>query len=196
MRWESGSTGRTGRTGRVSRRWARGGLVWQLVLPVLPVLPALPVLPLAASAQEFVPPREQEGGNASGLRAGILGFGSRVGVDFAAGNQIILSPTLEVADLWTPRIRLRPSVEIGLGDTATTYVMNLELLFRLATDQESFLPYLGFGGAVTRVEHTLRSPTSDFDDHGGGAYVHGGVLWNFGRYAFERGTEVLGSSSR
>jgi hypothetical protein len=52
-------------------------------------------------------------------------------------------------------------------------------------------PYVGFGGALTRVEHDLREPTVEFEDDGGAAYVHGGVLWNLGRYDFDHGTEFL-----
>lgn len=111
-------------------------------------LALLPLLPLSAGAQEFVPPQEQEGGQTSGFRLGVFGFGSRAGVDFAGRNQVIVSPALEVADLWTSRVRLRPSVEIGLGDTAATYVMNLELMYRFTADTEVAVPYIGFGGAV------------------------------------------------
>ncbi len=113
---------------------------------MLLLLPLLPLLPL--SAQEFVPPKEQTGAATTRLRLGVFGFGSRVGVDFAGRNQVIVSPTLDVADLWTSRVRLRPSAEIGLGDTAATYVMNLELMYRFTADQEIAVPYIGFGGAV------------------------------------------------
>ena len=52
-------------------------------------------------------------------------------------------------------------------------------------------PYLGFGGAMTVVRNVLHSPRSDFDDHGGGAYARGGVLWDLGSFDVDRGTEVL-----
>lgn len=119
---------------------------------ILLLLPLLPLLPPPARAQEFVPPREQEGGGTSSLRVGIFGFASRIGVDFAGRNQVIVSPTLEVADVFTGRVRLRPSAEIGLGDTVTTYVMNLELMYRFTADQEIAVPYIGFGGAVMSQE--------------------------------------------
>ncbi len=57
--------------------------------------------------------------------------------------------------------------------------------------QSSLQPYLGFGGALTNIDNRLHAPRSEFDDDGGAAYVHGGVLWNLGSYAFDRGTEVL-----
>ncbi len=86
------------------------------------------------------------------LRMGIFGFGSRIGVDFAGRNQVVLSTTLDVADVFTDRVRLRPSAEIGLGDTAATYVMNLELLYRFTADREVAVPYVAFGGAVFSQE--------------------------------------------
>jgi hypothetical protein len=52
-------------------------------------------------------------------------------------------------------------------------------------------PYVGFGGTLAQVEHTLHAPRDDFEDHGAAAYVRGGVLWYLGRYSFDRGTEML-----
>lgn len=124
---------------------------------LLPLLSLLQLLPLPAGAQEFVPPAEQATGGTGTLRIGIFGFGSRIGVDFAGRNQFIVSPTLDVADVWTSRVRLRPSAEIGLGDT-TTYVMNLELMYRFTADQEIAVPYIGFGGAVMSQERCDAAP--------------------------------------
>ncbi|MBI2072843.1 MAG: hypothetical protein HYW52_01505 [Gemmatimonadetes bacterium] len=118
----------------------------------LRLLPFLLCLPLPGRAQEFVPPQEQAAGGTGSLRIGIFGFASRVGVDFAGTNQVIVSPTLDVADLFTNRLRLRPSAEIGLGDTVATYVINLELMYRFTADQEIAVPYIGFGGAVMSQE--------------------------------------------
>jgi len=52
-------------------------------------------------------------------------------------------------------------------------------------------PYLGLGGAFTRVEHDLHAPRLEFEEEGGAAYAHGGVLWLLGPLPFERRTEVL-----
>lgn len=52
-------------------------------------------------------------------------------------------------------------------------------------------PYLAFGGVFTRVENNQHQPFTEFEDDGGAAYVHGGVLWNLGRYDFDHGTEFL-----
>jgi hypothetical protein len=52
-------------------------------------------------------------------------------------------------------------------------------------------PYFAFGGALTRLEHTLHGPRSEFRDEGAAAYVRTGILWGVGRYQVDRGTEVL-----
>jgi hypothetical protein len=110
-------------------------------------------LPRMARAQQFVPPKEQSpGAGATGIRLGLFGFGSRFGADFTGKKQAILSPTLDVADVFTNQVRLRPSAEIGLGDSVTTYVVNLELMFRFTADSEPVVPYVGFGGAVFSQE--------------------------------------------
>jgi hypothetical protein len=92
------------------------------------------------------------------LRFGIFGFASRVGVDFYGRNQLLLSPALDVADIFSDRVRLRPSAEIGLGDSATTYVTNLELLFRFTPDREVAVPYVGFGAGVYSQQRCGAAP--------------------------------------
>jgi len=109
-------------------------------------------------AQEFVPPQDQPAGGQGGLRFGLLGFGSRIGADFQGRNQVIVSPTLELADLFSPQVRLRPSAEIGLGDTVTTYVINAELMYRFTADREIAVPYVGFGGALYSQQRCDRAP--------------------------------------
>lgn len=52
-------------------------------------------------------------------------------------------------------------------------------------------PYVGLGGAFTRVEHDLHDPRFEFEEEGGAAYLHGGVLWPLGPLYFQRETEVL-----
>ncbi|HXV85783.1 MAG TPA: hypothetical protein VD793_03740 [Gemmatimonadales bacterium] len=100
----------------------------------------------AVRAQEFVPPEQAQAQEA--MRFGLFGFGARVGWDFAGGNQAIVSVALDAGDVWTQRLRFRPSFEIGLGDTATTYVGNVELLYRFTPDTEVAVPYAGVGGAI------------------------------------------------
>lgn len=96
-------------------------------------------------AQEFVPPDEDAASPL--MRFGLFGFGSRVGADFASGGQAFVSVTLDAGQLFTPRLRFRPSAEIGVGAT-TRYVGNVELLYRFTPDTALAVPYAGAGGAI------------------------------------------------
>ena len=118
-----------------------------------PLLLLLPLIPLSARAQEFQPPREQAGGGAGpGVHLGLYGFGTRFGVDPSGRRQALFGTTLDAGDLFTDRVRLRPSAEIGLGDSVTTYVVNLELMFRFTADSELAVPYVAFGPALYSQE--------------------------------------------
>lgn len=96
-------------------------------------------------AQEFVPPDEDT--TSGPFRFSLLGFASRAGIDFTNGVHPVVSLALDAGDVYTSRLRLRPSFEIGLADT-TTHVASLELLFRFTGDREIAVPYLGGGLAV------------------------------------------------
>lgn len=96
-----------------------------------------------AGAQDFAPPEEDAGPTA--IKFGVFGFGARLGVDFRGTNQLIVSSTLDVADLYSERVRLRPSLEIGVGGGIDTYVFNTEAIYRFADDAERAIPYVGFG---------------------------------------------------
>jgi len=123
------------------------------------LLSLLPLLSLPARAQEFIPPKDQTvDTSASPVRLGLFGFSTRLGVDFAGKNQAVLSPTLDVGDVFSDRVRIRPSAEVGLGDSVTTYVVNLELMYRFMPDKEVAVPYLGFGGAVYSQERCGAAP--------------------------------------
>ena len=104
------------------------------------VLLASPLL-----AQDFRPPEDQE---PSRIKVGLTGFGARGGVDFKGANQFISSVTLDVADLYSDRIRVRPSGEIGVGGGVDTYVANLDVMYRFAHDSERAVPYIGAGMSV------------------------------------------------
>ncbi len=150
---EQGENGVNGGDGKAGGHRAQRQIRWMWVLAFLPLLPP------AARAQEFIPPKDATIDTTAGaLRLGVFGFGTRLGVDFTGRNQAILSPTLDMGDLFTDRVRIRPSVEVGVGDTATTYVMNLELMYRFTPDKEVAVPYLGFGGAVYSQERCGAAP--------------------------------------
>jgi hypothetical protein len=101
------------------------------------------VLGSGLCAQAFHPPPVQRSGG--GTRVGLFGFGMRAGMDFDNGGQAILGVTLDLGDLAVPRLRMRPSAEIGVGNGANTYVGSFELLFRFAGDEKSVAPYVGGG---------------------------------------------------
>ncbi|HEY3222148.1 MAG TPA: hypothetical protein VGJ80_15555 [Gemmatimonadales bacterium] len=96
----------------------------------------------SATAQQFSPPKNARHG---GTRIGLFGFGVRGGVDFRRSGQLVLGSTLDIGDLFSNRIRLRPSAEIGVFNGPNTYVGNFEALWRFTNDEEVATPYIGLG---------------------------------------------------
>lgn len=109
-----------------------------------------------AWAQEFVPPKSSPG--RTGTRIGLYGFGVRGGLDLRGEGQFILGTTLDLGDLFTNRIRLRPSVEIGVFNGPNTYVGNFEALWRFTPDDETAVPYIGLGVGVAGHEDCGANP--------------------------------------
>ena len=97
-------------------------------------------------AQDFRPPDEDK--EPSSVKIGLTGFGARAGVDFKGTNQLISSITLDVADLYSDRIRVRPSGEIGIGGGLNTYLASLDVMYRFLPDAERAVPYVGVGLGV------------------------------------------------
>lgn len=95
-----------------------------------------------AAAQQFSPPKSE--GEATGTRIGLYGFGVRTGIDFM-GEQLVLGTTLDLGDLFSSRVRIRPSGEISVFNGANTYVASLESLWRFTDDEEVATPYVGLG---------------------------------------------------
>jgi hypothetical protein len=98
-----------------------------------------------AAAQEFVPPKNA---THTGTRIGLLGFGVRGGVDLRGSGQMILGTTLDLGDLFTNRLRLRPSAEIGVFNGPNSYVGSFDMLWRFTEDEEVATPYIGAGFSV------------------------------------------------
>ena len=96
-------------------------------------------------AQQFQPPKN---GKHGGTRIGLFGFGVRGGVDFRRSGQLVLGSTLDFGDLFSNRLRLRPSVEVGVFNGPNTYVGNFEALWRFTDDEEVATPYIGAGVGV------------------------------------------------
>jgi hypothetical protein len=98
-------------------------------------------------AQAFPPPPVQRS-RGHGTRIGLFGFGMRAGADFNGSGQLVVGATLDLGDLVTPRLRVRPSGEIGAWDGPNTYAGSAELLYRFTADNASVTPYAGGGIAI------------------------------------------------
>ena len=107
-----------------------------------------------ARAQEFVPPdrtgrpaqsNTQTSSAGSGLRIGIFGFTSRVGMQVNRGTQGVVGSTVDVAELGAPTVRLRPGVEMGFGNPDHSVGINAEVVYRFQPDQAPAIPYVGLG---------------------------------------------------
>jgi hypothetical protein len=94
-------------------------------------------------AQQFSPPKGE--GRATGTRIGLYGFGVRTGVDLKGNGQMVLGTTLDMGDLFSRRVRIRPSAEIGVFNGANSYIGSLETLWRFTDDEEVATPYVGLG---------------------------------------------------
>jgi hypothetical protein len=95
-----------------------------------------------ATAQDFVPPKNSRHG---GTRIGVFGFGVRGGLDLKSDGQFILGTTLDMGDLFTSRVRLRPGFDLGVFNGPNTYAGSFDALWRFTEDEEVATPYLGLG---------------------------------------------------
>jgi len=134
----------------------------------------------AARAQDFRPPdpnaprRPADGAPAAtpaaatqaspesdAFRVGILGFSTRGGAQVTQEGQAVLGTTIDIAQLGSPRVRLRPSAEVGFGSPEKSLGANLEVVFRFQPETAPAIPYVGAGvgylddGSVERVWPTF-----------------------------------------
>lgn len=117
----------------------------RIVLKVLLLFSLFAAAAVDARAQQFQPPRN---GKHGGTRIGLFGFGVRGGVDFRRSGQLVLGSTLDLGDLFSNRLRLRPSAEVGVFNGPNTYVGSFEVLWRFTDDEEVATPYIGGGIGV------------------------------------------------
>ena len=94
------------------------------------------------TAQQFSPPKS---GAPGGTRIGVFGFGVRAGIDLKGDGQLVLGTTLDMGNLFSNRVRLRPSAEIGIFNGENSYVASMEALWRFTDDEEVATPYIGTG---------------------------------------------------
>ena len=107
---------------------------------------ALLAVTTTARAQEFQPPGQRGGAGASGaLRFDIIGFSTRGGGQVNRDEQAVLGSTVDIAELWNPQVRLRPSFEVGFGQSLTSIHAALEVIYRFQPDNAPAIPYVGVG---------------------------------------------------
>ena len=99
------------------------------------ILLALPLALVAppAAAQEFHPP--SGGSTAESSVAGpsmdLYGFSVRGGLDVTHRVQWVIGTSFDIMELWSPRVRLRPSVEIASdAGSSVTFHWAGELIYR------------------------------------------------------------------
>ncbi|HEV8265335.1 MAG TPA: hypothetical protein VGQ06_10310 [Gemmatimonadales bacterium] len=108
-----------------------------------------------ATGQQFSPPRAGGGG---GTRLGLFGFGVRTGLDLKGEGQLVLGTTLDMGDLFSSRVRLRPSAEISVFNGPNTYVASLESLWRFTKEEEVATPYAGLGLSLAGRDNCGANP--------------------------------------
>jgi hypothetical protein len=105
----------------------------------------------AAVAQEFVPPDERGAprqgtpGMRPGVVLGVIGFSTRFGAQANSDEQGVVGSTIDIAQLGSPLVRLRPSFELGFGRSRTSLHLALEAIFRFQPDEADAIPYVGAG---------------------------------------------------
>lgn len=98
-----------------------------------------------ARAQEFQPPSSSGGGGPGRLRLDLVAFSQRTGVDVTGDVQWVLGSTIDIAELWSPRVRLRPSFELGSDGENVSYHVAGEVIYRFQPDDAPAIPYVGAG---------------------------------------------------
>ena len=113
---------------------------------------------VTARAQEFQPPSAGPR-SAGGLRLDLLGFSSRVGADVSGGGGLVLGSAADVAELWSPQVRLRPSFEFSGSGNSTSLHLAAEVIYRFQPDRAPAIPYAGLGlGYFSRDSSSASSP--------------------------------------
>jgi len=110
-------------------------------------------LPRAAAAQEFQPPASGTGPapTVSEIEVGLFGFSARGGIDVTSPASFVLGTTVDIAELFSPRVRLRPSLEVSSDGGLTRLHWAGEVIYRFEPDAAPAIPYLGLGlGHMTR----------------------------------------------
>jgi hypothetical protein len=97
------------------------------------------------AAQDFVPPAAAGGAASNGLLVDLIGFSTRVGADVTHGGALVLGAAFDVAELWSPQVRLRPSFEFSAAGAARSLHVATEVIYRFQPDRAAAIPYAGIG---------------------------------------------------
>ena len=131
-------------------------LRWLLVLLVVGIVPSGKL-----TAQDFAPPETGQATEGSKIQIGLYGFSTRLGWDFGSDGDGVVSFALDLGNLGSSQVRLRPSAEIGFAGGVDTYVVSAEVLYRFTPDTEKAVPYVGIGLGIAgrdNCEFTLGCP--------------------------------------
>ena len=110
------------------------------------LLAAFTLAAAVARAQEFQPPSSgRPSTGPGGLRVDLIGFSTRAGIDVSGGTALVLGSAIDVAELWSPNVRLRPSVEFSGSGTTTALHVAIEVVYRFQPDRAPAIPYIGLG---------------------------------------------------
>jgi hypothetical protein len=118
--------------------------VIRLMLVAVPLACAAPQV----LAQEFQPPSSagaisSPGG--AGFNMDLYSFSVRAGVDVTRPAQWVVGTTLDIAEMWSPRVRLRPSLEVSSTGTTVQLHWAGEVTYRFQPDDAPAIPYVGIG---------------------------------------------------
>ena len=111
-------------------------------------------LPAALPAQRTFATPDSVGKSAiGGVRLGLFGFSAKGGLDFKSGGKVIAGFGLDLGDLFTDRVRIRPSLEIGIDADTTNYIGSAEIMYRFTPDSVIAVPYVLFGVGLYGQQH-------------------------------------------
>ena len=79
-----------------------------------------------------------------------IGFSTRVGADVTRGGSLVLGSAFDVAELWSPQVRLRPSFEFSVAGSARSLHIAAEVIYRFQPDRAPAIPYAGIGARLLR----------------------------------------------
>ncbi|HXY19997.1 MAG TPA: hypothetical protein VEH83_08390 [Gemmatimonadales bacterium] len=100
-----------------------------------------------APAQEFQPPSGggQGYGSGTGFEMDLFSFSTRAGIDVSRPAQWVVGSTVDIAEMWSPRVRLRPSLEVSSDGSTTRLHWSGEIIYRFQPDNAPAIPYVGLG---------------------------------------------------